>query len=184
MAVEAEVWRPIEGPLKGFYEVSNLGRVRSLSRMRKASRGSLAPLKGRILKPNKLDTGYLQVITSVDRVVRYRSVHRLVANAFLPRSNKYYVNHIDGNKGNNRVSNLEFCTMAENNKHAGEMNLKPAGIGHPNSVINYEIIENARSLRELGWSYLKISKVFGVARGTISRALQGISYKKEVYVRT
>lgn len=139
--------------------------------------------KSRVLQPRVLRTGYAQHILSVDGVRCYRTAHALVASAFIGPADGLHINHLDGNKLNNTPDNLKYCSAAENNKHAGEMNLKPAGAGHHNSVINHEVIEKAKQLRELGWSYLKISKQFGVCRGTISRALQGASYKKDIYVR-
>ncbi len=102
-----EEWRPIIGT-KGFIEVSNEGRVRSL-------------LKGqpRILKTQRDDKGYHRIRVTIERVkVSYR-VHREVAKAFIDNPEKLpQVNHKDGNKDNNCVTNLEWVTNQENAHHA------------------------------------------------------------------
>ena len=97
-----EEWRDIDG-YEGKYQVSNLGRVRS---------------KYKILKPNNVK-GYLYVYLRKNNKSKALKVHRLVAEAFLVNEkNKPQVNHIDGNKENNNVNNLEWCTNKENMNHA------------------------------------------------------------------
>lgn len=102
---EKEIFREIDG--FPDYEVSNLGRVCSF--------------KGRyprILKPVKSSSGYLQVIMYTDRKRVTKTIHRLVAEAFLPNlDNKPQINHIDENKGNNVVENLEWVTCRGNCNH-------------------------------------------------------------------
>lgn len=102
-----EIWLPINGT-KGFIEVSNEGRVRSLLRG-----------EPRILKTQPDNKGYHRVRVSIEREkVSYR-VHREVAKAFIENtSNLPQVNHKDGNKDNNAVSNLEWVTNKENANHA------------------------------------------------------------------
>ena len=96
-----------------FYQVSNLGRVRSLNRKIKHFRGSLRNWKGRILKPTKYTNGYYAVCFGFNG--KRDSVHRLVAKAFIPNpKDKPCVNHRDGNRTNNIVSNLAWVTYAEN----------------------------------------------------------------------
>ena len=97
-----EEWRDIKG-YEGKYQVSNLGRVKS---------------RHKILKPNNVK-GYLYVYPSKNSKKEALKVHRLVAEAFIDNpENKPEVNHIDGNKENNRVENLEWCTKSENMQHA------------------------------------------------------------------
>lgn len=98
--------------IKGFerYSVSNYGNVRS-------------DITGIILSKRKASNGYLRVNLRTGKVAYEKPtvvhVHRLVAEAFLPPiEGKTYVNHIDGNKDNNNVSNLEWCTPQENSEHA------------------------------------------------------------------
>lgn len=101
------MWKPIP-KYEGLYEVSNLGEVRAIKRS--GSRGmSLA------IHPSK---GYLQVWLSKNNKVKKFSVHRLVATAFIANpKRKPQVNHKDGNKANNKVSNLEWVTRAEQEAH-------------------------------------------------------------------
>lgn len=112
-----EVWKDIKG-FDGIYQVSNLGRVRSVARTIIYANGSEHYTKGYILKPRISNCGYCRVKLSKGQNGFYKSVHRLVAEAFIPNSeNKQQVNHKNGVKTDNRVENLEFCTCSENNLH-------------------------------------------------------------------
>ena len=100
-----EEWRPVVG-YEGLYEVSNIGRVRSLDRYVKGKGKSYFLHKGRVLSPGIKTEGYL--IVRLQRRMFY--VHRLVTEAFLPNpDNLPEVNHKDEDKTNNRVENLEWC---------------------------------------------------------------------------
>lgn len=108
--VHQEIWKDIKG-YEGLYQISNLGRVKSLPR-----NGTIKTK--RIIKYELDKYGYPQVILNNKKHKCFR-VHRLVAEAFiLNPQNKSTVNHIDGNKTNNKVSNLEWNTVKENNDHA------------------------------------------------------------------
>ena len=122
-----EIWKDIQ-EYKGLYQVSNLGRVRSLDTIIncKGAKGIDNHLrKGKILKQNIGTTGYYSINLSKNSKRKYVRVHRLVAEAFIPNPNNYYcINHIDGNKLNNKVENLEWCTYSYNNKEAYRLGLK------------------------------------------------------------
>jgi len=110
-----EIWKDIP-TYEGFYKVSNLGRVKSLSRMVKHKDGGLKKVNGRILKPG-LTKGYKIVVLSKEGKQRGRNVHQLVAMAFLnhvPDGHKLVVDHIDMDKQNNNVKNLQLTTQREN----------------------------------------------------------------------
>lgn len=112
-----EYWKPVVG-YEGLYMVSNWGRVKSLDRWVKSRNGSVRFYKGRILKPITGSNGYLFVNLCKDGKVKVFTVHRLVAEAFLPNPHNYpCVNHKDENKQNNNVSNLEWCTAQYNNTY-------------------------------------------------------------------
>ena len=104
-----EEWKDIEG-YEGLYQVSTLGRVRSLY-----GHGGVSV---RILKPYIRKTGYLDVGLFKNGAYSYKLIHRLVAQAFVPNpENKPVVNHKDEDKTNNQVENLEWCTAEYNNNY-------------------------------------------------------------------
>lgn len=115
-----EIWKDCVG-YEGKYQVSNLGNVRSIA-------NNKGTYQERLLRQRQTTTSdYLYVNFTVKDVTKHHSVHRLVAKAFIANpSNKATVNHIDGNKLNNNVCNLEWNTYSENLKHAHANGLKIA----------------------------------------------------------
>lgn len=109
------------------------------------------------------------------------SVHRMVASTFIPNpENKPCVNHKNGIKTDNNVTNLEWCTYAENNKHALDtgLNKLPEGEKHWNSKLNESnVIEIKRLLKESNLTHQQISEMFSVSRGTISCIFDGATWK-------
>lgn len=124
----AEIWKDVEC-FEGLYQVSNLGRVKSLKRVieQKNINGTpyIRAIQEKILKPQIHKNGYVCVGFTVNGKVYGRLVHRLVAQAFVPNpSNKPEVNHKDGNKENNSMENLEWCTARENQMHSISLGLR------------------------------------------------------------
>lgn len=117
-----EIWKDIQG-YEWLYKVSNLGKVKSLDRerMTRNQYGAVSTriVKGKELVPFPTLTGYLEVSLYANKERRNFLIHRLVAQTFIPNIKELLeVNHIDGNKSNNRVDNLEWCTNVENQQHA------------------------------------------------------------------
>ncbi|MGI8362739.1 NUMOD4 domain-containing protein [Bacillus cereus] len=113
-----EIWKDIEG-YEGLYQVSNLGRVKSLERVVERSDGRTRKQYGRILKPGLNTYGYPHVVLCRESLCKTTLVHTLVAQAFLYKKTICTeVNHRDGNKKNNSVWNLEWVTSEENKEHA------------------------------------------------------------------
>lgn len=123
MNIIEEIWRPVQG-YEGSYEVSNLGKVRSLDRVIHYQDGSTRNRKGKVLKPCVDISGYAIVYLAHRGHQSAKFVHRLVANCFLLNADSTLeVNHKDGNKSNNCVENLEWCTHRENILHAFQTGL-------------------------------------------------------------
>ncbi len=124
-----EIWKDISG-YEGYYQISNKGNVRSLDRF-----DGVHDRQGTIIKPHMKHNGYLQVGLRKHNTRKWISIHRLVAIHFIENpDNKPQVNHIDGNKQNNNVENLEWVTAKENQNHATRIGLRNnirKGENHP-----------------------------------------------------
>lgn len=113
-----EIWKDIKG-FEGLYQISNQGRLRSLDRPVKQRSNSIQVKKGKLIIQSKNHKGYPLANVSKGNKRYSRATHRLVAEAFIPNpENKPQINHIDGNKENNSVSNLDWVTASENIRHA------------------------------------------------------------------
>ena len=110
------MWKDING-FEGKYQISEDGQVRSMDRIVQ-NKGRNMTVNGRVLKP-WIDTwGYENVCLFKNGAGHSKKVHRLIAEAFIPPYTGAQVNHIDGNKLNNSIENLEWCTGSENMHHA------------------------------------------------------------------
>ena len=111
---EQEVWKSVVG-FEGYYEVSNLGRVRSMERTIVCSDGKIRKHKGVVLSMIKHNSGYMEVKLFKDGVGTGFLIHRLVAFAFIPNpDNKPELDHINTIRTDNRVENLRWVTRKEN----------------------------------------------------------------------
>lgn len=112
--IQTEIWKDIKN-YEGLYQVSNFGRIRSLDKLIDDYRGKEVRLiKGKVLKPFNRNGYYVISLTKNKKRNNY-SVHRIVAQTFIKNvDNKPYINHLDYDRHNNRVDNLEWCTQKEN----------------------------------------------------------------------
>lgn len=153
------------------YEVSNFGRVRSKD-MQVWNGNCYYTKKGRILRAGLTKSGYLTVCL---RGIGTKKVSILVANAFLKKEDSnFFVNHIDGNKLNNNVGNLEFVSPSDNNSHAIKTGLRSTAYGK----LSYEDRLYIAFEHKKGRAYTSIlkDKDFGVTRSAIQRICH--EYKK------
>ena len=113
------IWRPIFG-FDDLYEINNIGEIKSLDRIHENSIYNARLTRSKFLKANINNSGYLNVrLKDLNGDVKTYLVHRLVALSFIENpENKEYVNHLDGNKLNNNINNLEWSTPSENNFHS------------------------------------------------------------------
>jgi len=126
-----EVWKDILD-YKGLYQVSNIGRVKGLERKVKQPSGGYRILKERVLKASPDGNGYLKLVLYVNGINKTRTVHQLVAEAFLnykPCGHKLVPNHINFDKQDNHVVNIEIVTQRKNtNKKHLKSSSKYTGI--------------------------------------------------------
>lgn len=140
----------------GYYEVSNLGNVRSV---RYSQSGEV--IYSRTLQPSTKERGYLGVVLSKQSDTKNHLVHRLVAMAFLPNPKHLIaVNHIDGNKTNNNVTNLEWCTDRDNLLHAYKIGLKKGNCKAVVCVETNEVFDSVSSANKaMGVTYSHIGDI-------------------------
>lgn len=164
-----EIWRPIKG-YEGFYEASNMGRVRSLDRICHHKDGIKTRRKGRVLK-SSLRSGYPFVVLQLEARTEQIHVHRLVAAAFCPMpAGANMVNHIDSDRTNNRADNLEWTTHAGNTAHAAaNKRWNPRkGEEHHAAILNAEKVEEIKRAIIAGGRTCNLAKQYGVNANTIA----------------
>ncbi|WJJ55730.1 HNH endonuclease [Mycobacterium phage prophiT46-3] len=155
-----EEWRPIEG-FDG-YEVSDHGRVRSSKHSRL-----------RVRKLTQSTNGYLRLSLSSNNIKRHVTVHRLVAEAFVPgRADGLVVCHNDGDKTNNRASNLRWDTPSSNNIDASRLN------ANPRQLLNEPLVKEIRELYGTGLhTHRSLAEKFGVTHQAIRDLLIRKNYR-------
>lgn len=169
-----EEWTAVKG-YEGLYEVSNFGNVKNSK-------------TGKRLSLLNSGNGYLKVhLCKCGKVNRYW-VHRLVAEAFISNFNNLpVVDHKDGNKRNNSVENLEWCTQKENSIRAWKNGLTPkppihTGENNINHVLTKKQVLQIRSLYAEGlYSQRKIANKFGVSQTTIRLIVNDKAWKDDEY---
>lgn len=181
--MDKEEWRDIPG-YEGLYQVSNLGNVRSMSRVQRNKKLGTTYFRQqrgrqRILRKNKR-LGYIYVdLWNISG--RTHRVHRLVAKAFLtPDKSRPDVNHKNGDKTDNRLENLEWCTKSENAQHAIETGLRKNQYGQESNLAKlkeHEVL-NIISDYESGMGTQKqIGLKYGISQSHVSLILKGKSWQ-------
>lgn len=184
--MEKEKFKPVKN-YEGLYEISNLGTLRSLDKKwqtlnYKSGKYITVKMKGRIIKTCVSNCGYEQTTLSKNGKQKLVLIHRLVAEAFILNTNNYpCVNHKDGNKLNNCVDNLEWCTYSYNEKHAykngyAKSYLKDKyGKEHPLSkkVKQYDLKGNFIKK----WNCISdVTRALGIDSGRITKCCQHQKY--------
>jgi hypothetical protein len=174
--MQQEIWKNIKG-YEGKYQVSSIGRVKSLQRI--STFNNSKGLKKEIIIKTWNDEGYIRVKLSNNSVEKTYRVHRLVANEFLENPfNKSQVNHKNGIKTDNSVENLEWVTNSENSIHAFENNLRksPLGSNHVNSKLNEQKVLEIRKIGR-SKSLKEIADIYYVDKSLISLILRNKAWK-------
>ena len=175
-----EIWKPIPG-FKGMYEASNLGRIRNVERIIIDKRGRDHPIKGCVRKLHTTPTCpyYVIVLSKGRREFHNYLVHRLIASTFLKDyTPELEINHIDGNKHNNRVDNLEMATRLENITHARKTGLaNDVGTNNSRSVLSEALVRKGKVYRKWGLNVSGLAREYGVKPATLLLAVQGKTYK-------
>lgn len=166
-----EIWKDVVG-YEGLYQVSNLGRVKSLARRRlMISQGNtvFGAVHERILKFGA-SLGYQCVTLSKNGVHERIRVHKLVAKHFIPNpEKKEQINHIDGNKHNNCANNLEWCTASENQRHAVDSGLRDNAI-QKRRIYFYQFDKEGNFVHR--WhGYKEAEETVGVPRQSIAECV-------------
>ncbi|AXQ67825.1 HNH endonuclease [Bacillus phage Kioshi] len=166
--MEKEIWKSLKGVVDNGdnYSVSSLGKIRND--------------KLDIVLKHAINKGYHCVgLCSKSKRINY-TVHRLVALAFLDNpSDKEQVNHLDGNKSNNKLSNLEWSTRSENTKHAYDTGLS-SRVGEKNSknkLTSDDVIEIRRLFKTGKYNTLDLANRYNVTRPNINSIVKGKSWK-------
>ena len=172
-AAEIEQWKAVAG-LEASHAVSSLGRIRSLPRMsRRATRKRM--VYGCILSLWKNGKGYVFVAL---RPMPRAAVHRIVAEAFIPNPNALpVVNHINGIRDDNRVSNLEWCTRSHNSWHSRNVLGSCIGERHFAARLSRDLVDELKALRSYGATYTNLGKAYGVTPQCVRSAITGRTWK-------
>lgn len=170
--MEKEIWKSVVG-YEGYYEVSNLGNVRSVDRIVKNKNNTTKIIKGKNHKLTVAQSGYISIVLYKNCEQKVYRVHRLVAEAFIPNpQNLPQINHIDENKGNNNVENLEWCT--------GSYNIRTRSKKGERRIIQYD--KNGNFIKI--WNSIKeISETLNIKYSTIQSAVSEKHFNSNCFWR-
>ena len=170
-----EQWRSVPG-YGGHYEASNAGRIRSLDHRVRCSNGHTRLIKGRIMKACPNSKSYLRVPLSYENKSHFELVHRMVAKAFIKNPLSLpCVNHINGQKTDNRPENLEWITHKGNSQHALAAGLYAVGEKHQNAKHTRDDALMVLGCLKCGVPRAQIAAQLGVSPWFISSIASGTS---------
>lgn len=172
-----EIWKSVKD-YEGYYEVSNLGRVKSLAReWITGERFGIRRKDDSILKLGYNKDGYLSVTFCVGKVKKIVRVARLVANHFVENINNYpVVNHLNSIRDDNRAVNLEWVTTKDNVIHSFKNGFRVSkkGEGHYKAKLKNEDILNIKKLYSTGnYSQYELASIYGMGQVNIGRIING-----------
>lgn len=170
-----EVWLPITDVPEGYegYEVSNLGNIRSPTKLVRHYKGGKSLIKGVILKPRKDKDGYLFISICYEGKQLNTKVHRTVAKYFLPVGEGTEVNHKDFDKTNNVYTNLEWVTRKENQEHASSGGKFTASTNSKRAKkLNTELVSEIIEARKSGLTYAALGAKFGISAPTAFKVVK------------
>lgn len=172
---EKEEWKDIK-EYEGLYQVSSLGNIKSIDRSVERST-SVMKLKSKPISQYIGNRGYPMVSLCKNGESKRYLVHRIVAIAFIPNPlNKAYVNHIDGNKQNSNLENLEWSTPTENSIHAHENGLANVGRGERHQSAKLTV-DKVKYIRGSSKTVRELSLMFNVSKQAIRDVKMKRSWK-------
>lgn len=173
------------------YEISNFGRIKTKERMvryvhARTKKELFRKTDGRFMKVYENNiTGYKHVVLRKDNKPKTLTIHTLVAKTFIQRiEGLNVVNHIDGNKHNNCIENLEWCDNKYNHEHATRTGLTAKGTQVSSSKLNEKCIHAIIYFLDKGFTHTEIAKAFDVSRPTITLIHQKKSWKHVALIQT
>ena len=173
------MWKDVVGYV-GYYQVSDTGEVKRLARTFVDAKGVTQPHKEIIRKLSKNQFGYNTVRLTREHKGKGFLVHRLVGFAFIDNpDSKPFINHKDGNKQNNTVANLEWCTRSENELHAYKTGLKKmsqdgkARVSMSSRRNRTALVSRVLQLKQEGLRQIDIAGIVGYSRSYVGLILQG-----------
>ena len=159
-----EIWKDIKD-YEGLYKVSNLGRVQDY--------------KGRTKSVYRNNKGYYCLSLYKEGKTYHPTLHRIVAESFIPNTNNYsQVNHIDGDKQNNVVTNLEWCDQRQNYDHGMKYFLYSKNENHYFAKLTDKIVKTIPTLYRIGFTRATVAKILNVNPSSLEAIENKISYRE------
>lgn len=173
-----EIWKDVVG-WEGLYQVSSMGRFKSLSREKTLGARGKKIMKSFIMKQNEVK-GYLTILFYNNSIRKKYQSHRVVANHFIENTkNKRTVNHINGNKKDNRINNLEWSSDSEQQIHAVKIGLRNKTLGENSNLskLNETLVKEIRELHKQKVKQNKLAITYNINRNTVSNIVNNKTWK-------